>query len=92
MWTRYVYHLSLISLRLGRSCLTDWRRKLSSLPAASDSLYSGVEQQLDILGADHVGYAQKRFTSSSGAPFAIVGARPFSKVSVVIAQTDGNGA
>jgi len=71
-----------------RSCLTDWRRKLSSLPAASDSLYSGVEQQLDILGADHVGYAHKRFTSSSGAPFAIVGARPFSKVSTVIAQTD----
>ncbi len=65
-----------------RGCLTVWSSKIGriTLPPGYDSIYSGVEQQLDILGADHVGYAQKHFTSSSGARFAIVGARPFSKV------------
>ncbi len=68
--------------RCAGGCLTVWSSKIGrvTLLPGYDSIYGGVEQQLDILGADHVGYAQKHFMSSSGAPFAIVGARPFSKV------------
>jgi hypothetical protein len=43
-------------------------------------MYSAVKQQLEILGADHVGYSYKRFKAASGVPFAIAGGRPFSKV------------
>lgn len=35
---------------------------------------------MDILGADHVGYSHKLFKAASGASFAIVGGKPFSKV------------
>lgn len=72
------------SQRPCRGCLTTWSSKIGEamLPPGYDSIYSGVEQQLDILGTDHVGYAHKRFVSSSGVPFAIVGARPFSKVTM----------
>lgn len=37
-----------------------------------------VQQQLDALGADHVGYAHKAL---AGTNISVVGGRPFSKVS-----------
>lgn len=37
-----------------------------------------VQQQLDALGADHVGYAHKVL---AGTNISVVGGRPFSKVS-----------
>lgn len=43
-------------------------------------MYIGVRKQLEILGADHVGYRGKGFQAASGASFSVVGARPFSKV------------
>jgi hypothetical protein len=43
-----------------------------------EQVYSdGVQQQLDALGADHVGYGHKALP---GTNISIVGARPFSKV------------
>jgi hypothetical protein len=37
-----------------------------------------VQQQLDVLGRDHVGYGHKELR---GTNISVVGARPFSKVS-----------
>ena len=76
-----------------RGCLTSWSIKSGKvkLPPGYDSIYRGVEQQLEILGADHIGYAHKDFTSSAGVPFAVVGARPFSKVIVSVAKTPREG-
>lgn len=67
---------------LCRTCLTNWSVRINKdrLRAGYDSLYSGVEMQLDILGSFHVGYDQNSFTAAGGVPFAIVGGRPFSKV------------
>ena len=72
-----------------RGCLTTWSSRTAEvmLQPGYDSIYSGVEQQLNILGAHHVGYAHKCFMSSSGVPFAIVGARPFSKVTMTNAES-----
>ena len=62
--------------------MTDWSIKKfkDRLPSGDSSIYSGVEEQLQILGADHVGYTHKHFKAADGTQFAIVGGRPFSKV------------
>ncbi len=65
-----------------RYSLTAWARNkwIMSGAARGDAVYAGVTKQLEILGADHVGYGSKSFVSASGVPFSVVGARPFSKV------------
>lgn len=49
------------------------------LSGDGDPLLSGVQAQLRILGNDHVGYSSKQF---SDIGMSIVGARPFSAVSL----------
>ncbi|CAK0779720.1 hypothetical protein CVIRNUC_004834 [Coccomyxa viridis] len=63
------------------TCLTNWSIKKfkDRLPSGDSSIYSEVEEQLQILGADHVGYTHKHFKAADGTQFAIVGGRPFSK-------------
>ena len=67
-----------------RTCLTNWsiKKYKDRLRPEDDSIYSGVEEQLRILGADHVGYTHKEFKTGDATPFAIVGGRPFSKVNL----------
>ncbi len=52
--------------------------------AKGDAVYEGVVKQLEILGSDHVGYTGKAFRAKSGAHFSVVGARPFSKVHLLL--------
>jgi hypothetical protein len=67
---------------LSRYSLTDWalgKWKLSGQDRGEQP-YSGVRQQLEILGDEHVAYSGRQFQAASGAKCSIVGGRPFSKV------------
>lgn len=55
------------------------------LSGCGDALLSGVQEQLRILGDDHVGYSSKQFPNVG---ISVVGARPFSAVSLPHAAAD----
>lgn len=59
---------------------------LKSIFSCREALYYGgprqrVEQQIESLGQQNVGFGDKTFVAADGTQFSVVGARPFSDVS-----------